>query len=449
MASNYTHKKALWFLVAQVLCASAATYLYIQGAWIYGTLVLLALLLLVMGLLQLINSTHRRLRFFFEAVKNEDGSLHFPETVKDKHLQGLHKELNRLNGLMSDLRVQQAHSERFFMEFMKRSASGLIAVDAEGFVEIVNDAALRLINLPNLTHLDRLQQHNPALYALMDSLKPGQSESIKIPQGKLLRQIAVKEARIRFLEKEYRLFSLYDIKHELEEQELDTWQKLIRIMTHEIMNSIAPITSLSQTLSSFFTQDGRVVTLERLEQRELDNTVEGLSVIAERAQGLLSFVDNYRKLSQLPQPEFKTIDLSKWLKTISLLFEPQRAEHEIKLEVINRFKGQGFPGDEKLLTHVVLNLLNNAVAALGSRNQKSVALVAQETPAGGLHLTVKDNGCGFQEEERDKIFLPFYTTKQNGSGIGLSLSRQIMRMHRGTISASSVVGEGSSFVLEL
>ncbi len=449
MNSKFTQAGVVWRLILFALLVAAGCYAVFSGSWGYAIPAFVLALVTAWNLLYFVNSTHRKLHFFFEAVKNEDGSLHFPEKTGDKHLRGLHENMNRLNRMISEIKVRQAHSERFFMEFMKRSASGLIAVDPEGFVEIVNDAALRLIGLGNLTHLDRLEQHNPSLYQLMQNLKPGQSESLKILQGNELQQVALKEARIRFSEKEYRIFSLYDIKTEMEENELETWQKLIRIMTHEIMNSIAPITSLSQTLSGFFEKEGSILKVEQLQQQEVDNTAEGLSVIRERAEGLRSFVDNYRKLTRLPQPEFQPIHLQNWLNSIRLLFESQRKEQDIEFNILNHHPKEEFLGDEKLLTHVVLNLLNNATEALQGRTDRSITMTVSRTDAGALQLKVADNGKGFREEERDKIFLPFYTTRENGSGIGLSLSRQIIRLHKGSISASSVFGVGSEFVVEV
>lgn len=449
MNSDYTNRGVVVRLLIFAFLIGAACFALFLKAWEYAIPALVLAILLGWNLLYYINSVHRKLAFFFEAIKNEDGTLHFPENQNSKHLKGLHRNMNRINHLLTDMKVRQAHSERFFMEFMKRSASGLIAVDPEGFVEIVNEAALKLIGLKNLTHLDRLEQHNPALFALMQNLKPGQSESLKIAEGNELRQLAIKEVRIRFSEKEYRIFSLYDIRSEMEENELETWQKLIRIMTHEIMNSIAPISSLSQTLTGFFVKDGHTVKLESLQQKEVDNTAQGLAVIGERAEGLRSFVDNYRKLSHLPQPQFKPIILNHWLESLKLLFESQRIEHGIGLSITNHYPKREFLGDEKLLTHVVLNLLNNATEALQGRENKSISITVAQTATGALQLKVTDNGKGFHEEERDKIFLPFYTTRENGSGIGLSLSRQIMRLHKGSISARSVVGEGSEFVLEV
>ena len=448
MSSEYTRFGVIGRLALFTLLIVAGSFLVFLCEWGYAIISLLAIFISGWNLLYYMQNTHRKLHFFFEAVKSEDGSLHFPENVSDKNLRGLHENLNRINQLITEIRIRQAHSERFFLEFMKRSASGLIAIDDQGFVEIVNDAALKLTGLPNLTHMDRLKQHNSMLYELMEGLKPGQGESIKIPDGKELKQVAVQVAVIRFSEKEYRIFSLYDIKAELEENELETWQKLIRIMTHEIMNSIAPITSLSQTLSGFYVKKGETVKAGELQQKEIDNTVQGLNVIGERAEGLRSFVDNYRKLTRVPQPEFKPINMDHWLESIRLLFKSQEKAEQVQLEVVNTHPSKEFPGDEKLLTHVILNLLNNATEALEGTANKHIRITAETGKSGSLRLKIRDNGKGFDEEERDKIFLPFYTTREQGSGIGLSLSRQIMRLHKGSISASSVKGEWAEFVLD-
>tara|TARA_R110002050_G_scaffold2603_6_gene14873 strand:- start:19911 stop:21260 length:1350 start_codon:yes stop_codon:yes gene_type:complete len=448
MNSNYTHRALLLRLMLFALLIGGGTWAIFKESWEIAVLAFVLAIGVAINLLYFMQGVHRKLHFFFEAIKNEDGSLRFPKDQGDKHLQGLFQNMNRINEQINAIKVKQAQNEKFFMEFMKRSASGLIAVDPDGFVEIVNDAALKLIGLKNITHLKRLQQHCPALYTLILNLRPGQSQSLKLAENNELRQISVKEARISFSEKEYRIFSLYDIKNEMEENELETWQKLIRIMTHEIMNSIAPITSLSQTLSSFFKQEGSPIQVEKLAQKEIDNTVLGLSVISDRAEGLHSFVDNYRKLSRLPQPEFKAIELDNWLDSIRLLFENQRVENDITLQISNSYPPKEFLGDEKLLIHVILNLLNNATEALKGREDKRIEILVQQSETASLQIKISDNGKGFQPEERDKIFLPFYTTRENGSGIGLSLSRQIMRLHKGSISASSRPGLGSEFVID-
>lgn len=446
MHSN--HLSLLWRLLLLIFTVIGGCFAFFYGSWEGSVIAVFLVGLTTWNLMKFTQQMHRKVNFFFEAIRYEDGSLHFREDLEDPNLKGLHQNLNRINGIITDIRVREAHSERFFKEFMKHSASGLLAIDDTNFVEVINDAALKMIGLAHVTHLSRLAQHQPELYALMVNLKPGQSEHLKILEGNTMKQIAVKVATIRFSEKEYRIFSLYDIKSEIEENELETWQKLMRIMTHEIMNSIAPISSLSQTLSNYFIKDGVPIQLKDLQQNEMDNAVKGLNVIEERANGLRGFVDNYRKLSRIPEPEFGPIVLSHWLASIQLLFTGQKEEHQIALKVRNNYPHTTFSGDERLLTHVVLNLMNNATEALEGTGNKRMEIATELSESGALQLKVSDNGKGFQPEERDKLFLPFYTSRENGSGIGLSLSKQIMRKHKGSIHANSEPGVRTEFILQ-
>lgn len=449
MNSNHTRWAIVWRLVLFAFLIITGCFAVVYEVWEVTGIAFVAAMILAGNIVYLVQKVHRNVNLFFESIKYEDGSLHFAEDLNDGHLKGIHQNLNRVNQIITDIRVKEAHNERFFQEFLKRSASGLIAVNKEYFVEIVNDAALAIIGLSNLTHLNRLQQQHSALYELLLQLEPGQNESIKLLQGNMLKQVAVKVTKIHFSEKEYLIFSLNDIRTELEENELETWQKLIRIMTHEIMNSIAPITSLSQTLNNYFIKDQQPIQLKDLHQADIDNTIKGLQVIEERANGLQSFVDNYRKLSKVPQPEFRSIALKHWLESIQLLFKGQADVNNISFEISNRTSKTSFIGDERLLTHVVLNLLHNATDALYLQENKSIQVIAENSSSGTLCLRVIDNGKGFHPEEQEQLFIPFYTTKENGSGIGLSLSRQIMRMHKGSISANSEPGSGAEFVLEI
>jgi len=449
MNFKYSKVGVVWRLMVFALLIVSACIGALYQLWEVVIGCSIAAIVMGWSILQFVTGMHRKVQLFFDAVRYEDGSLRFPEQQSDPHLQALYTKLNEINQLLTEIRAREAQSEQFFKAFMQRSSSGLLAVDQEGYVEIINDAALNMIGLQNLSHIDRLQQQYPALHEALLQLEPDQSTHVKLLGGNQLQQLSIKQAHIRLLEKEYRIFSLYDIKNELEEHELDTWQKLIRIMTHEIMNSITPISSLSQTLNRYFEQDGQAVALDQLQQTDIDSTREGLQVIEERANGLRNFVENYRKLSKLPQAQFQEITLDSWLASIQLLFKPQADEHTIRFTITNTYAKPTFLGDEKLLTHVLLNLLNNAVQALEQQNNKHIEIIAESSDVNTLRLKVIDNGKGFTAEEQDKLFLPFYTSRENGSGIGLSLSRQIMRMHKGSISASSQVGKGAEFVLEI
>lgn len=433
-------------LIFSLLVVGCTLILYWQH-WLYSIPLLILLLISGWHIIYYVNAVNRKLAYFFEAIKNEDSSLHFPEQVPNKSLHDLHRSMNRLNSMISEAKIKNEHQQRFFLEFMKHSSTGLMVVDEKGYINTINGKALRFCRLAYISHIQRLAQSNPALHDALNTIQPGESRSLKWLDGQEMQQVSLKVVLLHFGEKKYRIYSLYDIRAEMEENELETWQKLIRVMTHEIMNSIAPITSLSNTLSRFYIRNGEKVAVKDISQKEINDTIQGLAVIEERGEGLIHFVDNYRKLTKVPKPNFKSVLLHEWLQTIEWLVGKRLEEEGIRLCISHQHDRKSFPADEKLLTQVVINLINNAADALAHTTDKQIRIVVSEGEEGKLKIAITDNGPGFTEEEMDNLFIPFYTTKENGSGIGLSLSRQIMRLHKGSITARSIPGKETTFEL--
>lgn len=433
-------------LVFAVAAACLGIGLYHRNLFVSAPLILLVLIIMF-NLVYFVNGVNRKVAFFFDAIRNEDTTLHYTENVKTSSLHALHQSLNRLNRHIADIKLSNAYNEKFFHEMLKSSATGLMAVDEKGYVEQVNDSALEFIGLPHIAHTDLLRQKNSELYEMLMQIGPGQSRTIKVLQGTELRLLSLKVALLYFGEKKYRLYSISDIKSELEENELDSWQKLIRVMTHEIMNSIAPITSLSSTLTAIFVKDSLPLPVREVTEMHIANTIHGLEVIESTGRGLMHFVEDYRQLTKIPKPVFKPIDTGKWLNALQLLMTCRLDEENIKLSI--RAKGllHELIGDEKLLNQVMINVLNNAMDALKNVAQKKIVISLSESTAGKLKISITDNGKGIAPDEIDKVFVPFYTTKENGSGIGLSLSRKIMRLHKGSISVFSKQGEQTTIVL--
>jgi signal transduction histidine kinase len=254
-------------------------------------------------------------------------------------------------------------------------------------------------------------------------------------------------ALLNFGMNRYRLYSISDIKAELEENELDSWQKLIRVMTHEIMNSIAPITSLSNTLTRIFIKNNDPLPAHEVTEKHISNIIHGLEVIENTGKGLMRFVEDYRKLTKIPTPVFKPILINNWLNAIRLLMKNRLDEENVNLRITKKGSHEELIGDEKLLNQVMINIINNAIDALKSVEHKKIIISVSENTMGRLKISISDNGKGIPPEEIEKLFIPFYTTKENGSGIGLSLSRKIMRLHRGSISVFSQPGDQTTFVL--
>ncbi|MDP4272002.1 MAG: ATP-binding protein [Bacteroidota bacterium] len=401
--------------------------------------VICALLLLwtVFSLVYYINGVNRKLAYFFDAIRNEDSTLKFPETIRNKAINDLHRSLNRINSYIAGIKLKNEENERFLNELMQSSATGLMAIDEKGYVEQINQAALMIIGLPHLVHIDLLRQKNEPLFNVIEQLSSGKTQILKLADNNGIRQISIKAAQLRFAERQYRIFSMTDIRTELEENELDTWQKLISVLTHEMMNSLAPITSLSNTLGRFFIREGKTVTPEGLTSKDIEQTIHGLSVIEERGKGLLHFVDNYRKLTRIPRPVFTPINIDGWFRRMTMLMRPRLEDGKINFSIQRAEQLVDFPGDEKLLSQVLINLFNNAIDALGETSDRRIVLHTTINPQGKFCIHLTDNGPGISPDNLDKIFVPFFTTKENGSGIGLSLSRQVMHLHGGFITAHS------------
>jgi len=441
-------------LMVFFLTTAGLVYVFVGGLNIVFVLLLGILVIAeAFDLVHFYNAQNRKLTYFFEAIRNEDTTLFFPENVRDKSLNALHKSLNALNRMISDIKIKNETNERFYRELIEHSSTGLMSLDKEGYIEIMNSTAKKYLGVVQLSNISLLQQKNSLLYDAITELRPGEKKTIKTMVGRELLSLSIQSSELCFSEKSFKLISLQDIGHELEENEIDSWQKLIRVMTHEIMNSIAPITSLTNTLLSFYHTDGVPKKPEELSQPVVSNTIEGLTVIEGRGKGLIHFVDNYRKLAHVPQPVFAPLDVKSWVHGLGLLFRPEFQNRDIDFSFAVDSSLSTILTDEKILNQVMINLITNSIEALSSYRGmavvKKIKLTVHGTPTGSVQIELSDNGCGIDSTVMDKIFIPFFTTKEGGNGIGLSLSRQLIRKLNGKISVHSKVGQGSCFVVDI
>lgn len=453
MNQRHEQRTIVFLVLGCCLTVCISTYWLVKG---FSPLLLLPigglLLLLFWLLLRVYNSRNRKLSYFFDAIRNEDTTLSFPETVSDKSLRQLHASLNKLNRQIADIKLRNEQNELFFSQLIEQSATGLMAYDEDGYLTVMNGAAKRFLGVAHLANLRLLEQKNPPLHQAVTQLKTGEKVVVKTVVGNEMLTLSIQAADMQFGVKHHRLLSLQDIRHELEESEIDSWQKLIRVMTHEIMNSIAPITSLSHTLLHFFSKQGQPIDPAQLTPATVSDTIEGLTVIEERGNGLIHFVDNYRKLAKVPQPVFGPLDVKTWVQGFTLLFKPTLEQHAIRF---NASFAQGIDPiqtDEKLLNQLMINLMTNAIEAVCSKpdgEERCISMQVHPSTNQSVLIELTDNGPGIEDELLDKIFVPFFTTKQGGNGIGLSLSRQLARQLNLKLSVRSQPGAGCTFQLEL
>jgi nitrogen fixation/metabolism regulation signal transduction histidine kinase len=397
-----------------------------------------------------LNRTNKKLAYFFSAVRNEDTSLFFPEGVGFANEKLLNKSLNELNTKLKNAKINIELQEKFYKSIMERIRTGIISFYKNGVIEFTNPEIKRMFGLDHFSHISKLQSIDPKLVELLEKIEPGEQKRINVKVNHILMSLAVYSQTFVIQNRELKVVTLQDIKSELDIHEMDSWQKLIRILNHEIMNSVAPITSLSSTLSGFYKSGGNQRSPELITSKIISDTIRGLGIIEDHGKGLINFIESYRSLSQLPKPEFTRVNIKEFFERITILvnssFDTEDDTNEFRPGITARVEHDDLTlmADDKLLAQVFINVVKNSLEAFGKcRKGDAILLNATKNPDGRIVLTVSDNGPGMDADTLEKIFVPFFTTKESGSGIGLSLSRQIIRIHNGKITCNSTPGEGT------
>lgn len=393
----------------------------------------------VWSLIRFVDRTNRDLARFFQAVRYSD----FSQTYVTGGLGSSFDELKRsFNEVLDAFRATRAEKEEqalYLQMVVQHIGVGLVAFDRQGEVSLINNAAKRLLRVNRLGNVSDLESRGPGLAQTLTTLGPRRKALLRLEEDGEVRQLACFAALFRTGEEEHRLVSLHDIQSELEEQEMEAWQRLIRVLTHEIMNSITPIASLSATAEGLLQQ-------ETIAGEDVSDVRTAVHTIQRRSQGLLQFVDAYRDLTRVPAPDFQITPVSGLFERVTQLMAHQFEEAGVELVHAVDPPSLEVTADPGQVEQVLINLLRNACDAAGGRDGARVELTAS-MDRDRVVIDVADNGTGIVEEALDKLFIPFFTTKQDGSGIGLSLCRQIMRLHRGTISARSEPGVRTEFSL--
>ncbi len=382
----------------------------------------------------LFNKLHEKVAYFFNAVENEDSTLYFPEDIGYRPTKELHKGLNRINRLIQEVKLRNREQERFYGELLEQVATGIMVMNDRGNVLQANSAAKRLLNYASLNHIEQLKRIDMGLFHAVTQLNKGASHQfVKIVQGHRVTQLSLHATNAVGAGQGLRIISIHDISNELDAKELESWQKLIRVLTHEIMNSITPITSLSQTLLGYFSP-----LPAEVDKHTAENTAKGLNVINERGEGLMRFVESYRTLTRLSAPVFQHVELRKLVDGIIVLMQSEPLFQRVQLHV--QVPDITINADENQLSQVFINLIRNALQAVEKVENPRIGITAEQGDNGLCCITIADNGIGIAHELLDQIFIPFFTTRNEGSGIGLSLSRQIVQNHGGRLEVQSLPG---------
>jgi two-component system nitrogen regulation sensor histidine kinase NtrY len=406
---------------------------------LYAALVVLGLLLVsqVSALIRTVDRANRDLARFFDSVRYGDFTQAFRAREPDRSFRGLNAALTEVMGAFLKARAEKEEQALYLRTVVQHIGIGLVVFQPSGEVDLVNDAARRLFKLAQLKNIRNLEDRHPALVQTLLAMKPRERALVKAEIGDEQLQLSLYATEFKLHGQEFRLVSIQDIRGELEEKEIEAWQKLIRVLTHEIMNSMTPISSLASTVQGLVLES---CGGER-ESEALGDIHTALRTIQKRSEGLLHFVDGYRNLARVSKPSLELFSVQTLFTRIDQLLKSRLAEGAILLASGANPAGLELLADPDLLEQVLINLVLNAAEAVKACPAPRIGMFASLDDRGRPIIQVKDNGSGIPPENLDRIFVPFFSTKEGGSGIGLALSRQIMRLHHGSISVASKPGE--------
>lgn len=405
----------------------------------------------VIKLIQFVETTNTLLTNFLESLRYSDFSRTF-------EIKGLGYSFDRLaesfSVVIDDFRKVREEREQnyFYLEtVVEHIGFGLISYREDGVVELINNSTKKLFKITSLRNLNELESFSPELVSRLMTISNGESIMVKIQKQDTILQLAIFATEFKVADRLIRMATIKDIQNELEENEMESWQKLIRVLTHEIMNSITPIASITQTLN-YMIKDVRSTYTNAFQDEGETETIDeielAIETIHKRSIGLLHFVESYRDLTRIPTPKFTIFPVRDLFDNLKGLMKEEMNKLNIQCIATIKPENLELSADEQLIEQVLINLLKNAIQAHEKTENPHIELKAFIDANGKIIIQIIDNGQGILPEVLDKIFVPFFTTKPKGSGIGLSLSRQILRLHGGTLTAHSEPDVQTVFTLK-
>jgi two-component system nitrogen regulation sensor histidine kinase NtrY len=441
MTSNSFRLNVLARILLICLLAGALLFSIFLKHWVAtSVLVCVILSFATAELFRYVDRANTEFSDFLQAVRNGDFTKYSNEDRRGQSFTRLKESFNAIAGEFQTVRTEKEAHYIFLEKVVENTNAAIISFDGKGYIGILNEAAKNLFDLPFLNNIHQLETMNPGLH---QKLLSGTNEMATIQVGDKRPTLLFRSAGFRLQQEDHRLIVITNVKPEIDKTEIDAWEQLLQVLTHEIMNSITPISSLSGAIKDHF---NHMLAGDGPDDELLQDMAEGLQVIEKRSAGLIDFVNNYKTLISIPKPELKPINLKILFDRLSLLTSAQLGGKGISLNIQVSSQLLSVKADEGQIEQVLLNMIHNAADALNGISQPRIELsgdLLDETTV----IRISDNGSGIDPDVLGRIFIPFFTTKNTGTGIGLSLSKQIMRQHSGSIDVHSVPGQGAVFTL--
>jgi len=401
----------------------------------------------IIWLIRFLNKTNRNLANFLASILYKDGTFHLTEPINKKSTDELSVIINSISKDLKNTRIENEKQYAYLKQVVNHIEAALIVFDSNGNIELLNNRALTLFKKANIKTIFELDKYYKNFSGLLLDLLPKVPKllNVRIANEEYFLSIRASVFKIEGMEK--RLVSFHVINEEMNETEIRSWEKLIRVLTHEIMNSVSPITSLTTTLKRIFISDNTRKSLANIRENDVDDTISGLEIIHTRSKGLIDFIKKYRKVHLMPKPVFEKFEIKDVLDGTKKLFQNEIEKNNITCSVEVYPENLMVYADKAMIEQVVINLFKNSVESFEENNSGQIKLKSYINTDSKLVLEIEDNGSGMEQEIKDDIFIPFFSTKKNGSGIGLSLVKQLVLLNNAKLNFRSEQGKGTCFII--
>jgi len=424
---------------------SGASFLMVKGRYEFLSALVPVIIFQLVDFYNFHRKAQMEVEQFVESIHYRDFSRYFDVKQAPVELQSLRQGFNEINTTFKHISRERETQYQYLQKILELVNTGILSYEHKsGDISWMNEAFKNMLGIPYLKTIHSLERRDTTLYQEILNLRPGENKVVPLVKDGTSFKTLMAATAFQTDGKIYKLIAFQDVNEALDEQEAKSWKKLLSVMTHEIMNSVAPIASLAETLShrlqaSAALLDGQPGALEDLQI--------GVGTIRRRSEGLLKFAETYRSLNKITTLNLTKVYVRDLFENLHVLMEPTFAQKNIEMEIILKDPDMTLDADVSLIEQVLINLVVNAVEAIKDSAEPTITL-SGTTYNGRPMVKVADNGTGMSPEVMDNIFIPFFSTKKTGSGIGLSLCKQIMLLHKGNIQVQSIEGEGSAFMMQ-
>lgn len=454
MIKKFTIQVAARILLILFFCVLFSFFI-LKRFWFSTTGVGFLIIIQVSLLIKYVNNTNYSLVKFLDALKNEDYSVYFSPTKKGDSFVKVYDDFNRIIKIFKQNKIEKEAQYTYFKYILEHVNLGIISIKKQHLfndisddeIPFLNKAACNILQQPKHKYWHRMADSVPWLVEEIKKITDGGKVLVDFGDEIERKQLSLEVIELQLLNVPYLIITFQDIRSEIEQKEIEAWHNVIRILAHEMLNSFTPVSSLASTIKSLTeTEKGLPISLNQLNEEDLKDINMAASIIKKRSDGLLVFVKDYRTISNVPIPQIKKINVKQFLQSIQTLMATQTEKAKINLNILSIPPNATINADSKLIEQVLINLINNSIHALEGIKYPEIKISCNiETDK--TTILIHDNGAGIEEKIMNQIFIPFYTTKKHGSGIGLSLSKNILKKHGGNLLVSSEKDSYTTFSL--